>query len=325
LISLRLRLRLDSLEEEMKVSMVKIFIVFLFALGACSGEDQQPPQTSPPKVVQPIKPSKADIEKPTTSVADQKKPPAEEKPTVEKPAASKADIEKPTTSVADQKKAPVEEKPTVEKPAASPDKPGTAPPSVAKDKKVASEETIATQAKTKEKDDEAGIYLVKKGDTLSGIAARTDVLKDGLKWPILLRLNRDKLGGWAAGENLPDRELPQGTALKVITAREAGSSPKKGTETFWIVNVLSATANAEIVPPAVKLVKQGYPVYIVRANVKGKEYMRLRVGFFKDKSEADAVGKKIKELLNFQESWSTRADKQEYEELGGFFKTIEKH
>jgi len=284
---------LNSSEEGMKVSMVRIFIVLLFALGACSGEDQEPPQTPPPKVVQPIKPSTADIEKPTTTVAEEKKPSAEEKVSTEKAAPS-------------------------------PDKPGTAPKPAADEKRVASQEPPATEAKKKVKD-EPGIYLVKKGDTLSSIAARSDVLKDPLKWPILLRLNRDKLGEWAAREDLPDRELPQGTELKVITAREARASLKKAAGTLWVVNVLSATTHAEIVPPAVTLVKQGYPVYLVRANVKGKDYMRLRVGFFKNRSEADEVGKKIKEQLSFQDSWSTKADKEEYEEVAGFFKSTEKH
>lgn len=283
----------------MKVSMVTILIVSLLALAACSGEDQPPPQTPSPKVVQPIKPSMADVEKPTTTIAEEKKPQGEEK----KPQA--------------------EEKAAIEKPASAPEKPEVAPKPEAEDKKVASEEPTTAQGKKQEKD-EPGIYRVKKGDSLSSIAARADVLKDALKWPILLRLNRDKLGEWATGEDLPDRELPQGTELKVITAREARASLKKGTGTVWVANVLSTTTNAEIVPPAVTLVKQGYPVYIVRANVKGKEYMRLRVGFFKNRSEADEVGKKIKEQLNFQDSWSTRADKEEYEEVAGFFKSIEK-
>jgi LysM repeat protein len=268
----------------MKVSMMRILMVLLFALAACSAEDQQPPQTPPPKVVQPIKPSTADIEKPTTTLAE------------EKPQA--------------------EEKAPVEKPAAPADKPGIVLKPGADDKKVASE---------KKEKDEPGFYVVKKGDSLSSIAARTDVLKDPLKWPILLRLNRDKLGEWATGENLPDRELPQGTKLKVITSNEARASLKKATGNLWVVNVLSSTSSAEITPPAVTLVKQGYPVYIVRANVQGKDYMRLRVGFFKNRSETDEVGKKIKEQLNFQDSWSTKADEEEYEEVAGFFKSIEKH
>lgn len=277
----------------MKVSMVRIFVVLLFALGACSGEDQKPPQTPPPKVVQPIKPSAADIEKPVSTVAEEKKP-------------------------------QVEEKAQTEKTAVPQEKTSAAPTPAASEKKVVSEEPTTAQAKKKDRE-EPGIYLVKKGDSLSIIAARADVLKDPLKWPILLSLNKDNLGGWATGEDLPDRELPQGTKLKVVTAKEARANLKKGTVALWVVNVLSATTNAEIVPPAVTLVKQGYPVYIVRANVKGKEYMRLRVGFFKKRSEADEVGKKIKDQLNFQDSWSTKADKEEYEEVAGFFKFIEKH
>jgi type IV secretory pathway VirB10-like protein len=277
----------------MKVPGIRISIVLLFALGACSGEEQQPPQTPPPKVVQPIKPSVADIEKPTTTLAEEKKP-------------------------------QVDEKAPVEKPAASPEKPGTVPAPAAEEKKIASEQPTVKQAKKKEKG-EPDTYLVKKGDSLSSIAARADGLKDPLKWPILLRLNRDKLGEWASGEDVPEMELPQGTKLKVMTARQARASLKKETGALWVVNVMSAATSAEIVPPAVTLVKQGYPVYIVRANVNGKEYLRLRVGFFKKKNEADELGKKIQEQLNFQDSWSTKADKEEYEEVAGFFKSIEKH
>jgi len=283
----------------MKVSMIRIFIVALFAFVACSGEDQQPVQAPSPKVVQPIRPSTAaDIEKPTATAVEEKKPQAEEKAPMEKPVAA---ADKPIAApvpTATSEKATMAPKPEVEKKEMAPEK--------------------------KEKD-EPGIYLVKKGDSLSSIAARTDVLKDPLKWPILLRLNRDKLVEWAPGEDLPDRELPEGTKLKVVTAREARTSRKKEPGTLYVVNVLSAATRAEIVPTAVTLVKQGYPVYIVRANVKGREYMRLRVGFFKDKSEADALGKKIKEQMSFQGSWTTRADKEEYEEVGGVFEAIEKH
>jgi hypothetical protein len=275
----------------MKVSMARIFIVLLFALFACSAEDQQPPQTPPPKVVQSIKPSTGGTEKATAPVAEEKKPQTEEKAPAERPAVA------------------------AEKPAAAP-----SPPT--EEKKAAPVDPATALVKKKDKE-EQGLYSVKKGDTLSSIAGRPEVLKDPLKWPVLLRLNRDKLGEWAGGDDLPDRELPQGTKIKVMTAREASASLKKESGNPWVVNVLSSTSSAEIVPPAVTLVKQGYPVYIVRANVKGKDYMRLRVGFFKNRSEADESGKKIKDLLNFRDSWSTKADKEEYEEVAGFFKATE--
>ena len=276
----------------MKVSATKIFMVLLLALGACSSEDQQPAQTPPPKVVRPIKPSVQEVEKPAAALAEEKKPQAEEK-------------------------APVE------KPVVSPDKPEGRAAATAEEKKVASEEPTVKQPKKKVKE-EPGTYLVKKGDSLSSIAARADVLKDPLKWTILLSLNKDKLGEWASGEDVPEKDLPQGIRLNVITAREARGNLKKEAGSLWVVNVLSTLSSAEIVPPAVTLVKQGYPVYIVRANVNGKEYMRLRVGFFKNRSQTDAMGKKIKDELKFQDSWSTRANKEEYEAVAGFFKTMEK-
>lgn len=269
----------------MRFSIVGIFSVLLFALAACSGEEQQPPQAPPPKVVQPIKPSTADIEKPTRTLAEAKKPQTEEKVSEDKASAPRENFI-----------------------AAS--KPET-------------EEKRAVPEKGEKK--EEGTYVVKAGDTLSSIAARKEVLKDPLKWPILLRLNKDNLGEWATGENLPDKELPKGTRLRVMTAREAGANLKKESGPLWVANVLSTPSMAEIVPPAVTLVKEGYPVYIARANVKGQEYMRLRVGFFKNRREADEVGKKIKELLHFQDSWSTKADPAEYEEVAGCFKSLEKH
>jgi len=281
----RLRLLLKGMEALMRVSLLRIFMVLLFALAACSGEDQQPPPTPPPKVVQPIKPPAPGIEKPTTALAEVTKPQAEEKAFEEKPAA-------------------IEEKP------------GSSPKPEGEEKKVAPE--------NRDKE-ERGTYLVQPGDTLSSIAAQEDVLRDPLKWPILLRLNKDNLGEWAAGEDFPDRELPKGTRLRVMTPREAKASVKGGGASLWVVNVLSATTRAEMVLPAVALVKQGYPVYIVRAHVNGKDYMRLRVGFFKKRTEADEVGKKIREQLDFQDSWSTKADPEEYEEVAGFFKSTQRH
>ena len=39
-------------------------------------------------------------------------------------------------------------------------------------------------------EEEKGIYVTKKGDTLEGLAARKDFYGDKLKWPVLYRHNR---------------------------------------------------------------------------------------------------------------------------------------
>ena len=62
----------------------------------------------------------------------------------------------------------------------------------------------------------------------------------------------------------------------------------------------------------------GYPVYITSAKVKGKNWMRLRVGFFKNKIKGDADRKEIMTLLNLDNSWVTKVGRRELDEFGGY-------
>jgi hypothetical protein len=165
---------------------------------------------------------------------------------------------------------------------------------------------------------EGGYYVVKKGDTLAAIAARKDVYQDSLKWPILLRFNLDQLSPLPVDADFQDKELPAGMKIKIVTPWSVKTERKKGTEKLWVVNVLSSKTNDEIVPVAVTLIEKGYPMYIARADVKGEEWMRLRMGFFPKKAEADEQGKKIRDLMHLKDSWTARADRREYEEFGGF-------
>lgn len=177
------------------------------------------------------------------------------------------------------------------------------------------------QTETKEKEEALeimpGYYIIKKGDSLSSIAGRGDVYGDPLKWPILYRPNIDKLDTLAVGEDFLGRELPEGLMLKIITPNEARENLEKRLHKVWVVNVLSATTNEEIIPVAIRLIKNGYPVYITRAKVNGKCWMRLRVGFFKNKTEADTEGKKMISFLNIGNVWVTKIGK-EFEEFGGY-------
>lgn len=264
--------------------------LFVFGLG-CSGEDEPVGPPPSPKVIQTIKqPSPEPEHAPAVAGAKGMEQAAEEKPDrpADKPALKPADelLERPSTAVATQDR--VDEK----------------APATAK----------APQ------ENQPGYYVVKQGDTLSKIAARRDTMQDPLKWPILIRLNVDKLAGLPAAGDLATRELPPGMELRYITPGEAKEGLKKPVGSTWVVNVLSASTEAEIVPPAVTLSKQGFPAYITRAYVKGKDYLRLRVGFFKSKKEASEQGEKIKELLSMKDFWATKVDDVEYEEVAGFLK-----
>jgi len=160
-------------------------------------------------------------------------------------------------------------------------------------------------------------YVVKKGNSLSMIAGREDIYGDPLKWPILYRLNRDKLGNIDLGEDFADRDLPEGLKLKIITPEAASDTLTEKIDNPWVLNVLSVTTKKEIIPVAVKLMNNGCSVYIIKARVKGKDWMRLRVGFFKNKAAANKEGKRIMSLLNHSGPWVTKADKKELEEFGG--------
>lgn len=162
-----------------------------------------------------------------------------------------------------------------------------------------------------------GYYIVKKGDSLSSIAGRDDVYGDPLKWPILYRLNMDKLDTLQVGEDFLESELSEGVRLKIITPDEAKENLERRLHNVWVVNVLSATTNEKIIPVAIRLIKNGYPVYITRATVKGKDWMRLRVGFFENKTDANIEEKKIMALLKLGNSWVTKIAK-ELEEFGGY-------
>jgi hypothetical protein len=163
-----------------------------------------------------------------------------------------------------------------------------------------------------------GYYTVEVGDSLSTVAAKPEVYRNALKWPVLYRLNADKLGDMEPGADLPDRELPEGLKLRFITPEEARKNLEANADEPWVVNVLSATNYKRIVPATIGLIQQGYPVYLTSAVVEGRDWMRLRIGFFKSRSEAEAEGERIMTKLDFADSWTTKIGEQELGEYGGF-------
>jgi len=163
-----------------------------------------------------------------------------------------------------------------------------------------------------------GLYLVNRGDTLAAVSGRREVYGDRLKWPILYRINAESLESLPAADDLPDLPLTDGIKLKTVTDEEKTANLEKRAGNIWVVNVLSAKTNAEAIPPVISLIRNGYPVYLVKARVNEKEWIRVRVGFFRTKEQAEAEGKKIKEMLNFQDSWVTKLARTEFMEFAGF-------
>jgi SPOR domain len=169
-----------------------------------------------------------------------------------------------------------------------------------------------------EREKRDGYYIVQKGDTLFKIAGRKDVYEDPLKWPSLFRINMNELSSIEMTEDFQDKEIPEGLDLRFVTSQEAARNLAKLGKKFWVINVFSSQTSKKIVPAALKLMKNGYRVYITTVTIKGKEWMRLRAGFFKNRSEATAAANKIKLVFKEDDAWIAKIGKMERERFGGY-------
>jgi len=188
-------------------------------------------------------------------------------------------------------------------------------PSANEERELEQPKIVTEEALPKE---EEGYYVVKRGDTLAGVAAREDVYGDSLKWAILGRHNLDRLNSLSSTGDLPDQVLPEGMKLKFFTQDEVKNNLEERDNKQWAVNVLSSPNKDEVVPVVHRLIRAGFPVYITRAHVNGTDYMRVRVGFFEDKNKADAEGRKLMEDLKFTDFWVMKAREIEVREFGGY-------
>lgn len=169
-----------------------------------------------------------------------------------------------------------------------------------------------------EKKAEEGIYRVRKGDSLYSIAGREDVYGDPIKWPSLFRLNMKQLGEVNEQKGFRRGDLPEGIDLKFVTPSKIKENLTKLGPKFWVINVLSSRTPEKLLPLAIKLIKNGYHVYIINAEIRGEEWMRLRVGFFEDRPEAAVAGQEIMSLLNSRKPWIVKIEQRELGQFGGY-------
>jgi hypothetical protein len=164
-----------------------------------------------------------------------------------------------------------------------------------------------------------GYYRVREGDTLFTIAGRKDVYNNPLKWPTLYRLNMKILEDMKVTDDFEYEKVAEGLDLKLVTPAEASENLMKLGEKLWVINALSVLEMKFVVPTAVRLMKRGYHVYLTRATVKGKEWIRLRIGFYDNESEANDVREKIvSDMDKTGDSWVTKISMNELEEYGGY-------
>lgn len=164
-----------------------------------------------------------------------------------------------------------------------------------------------------------GHYVVRQGDSLSAIAGRDEIYGDPLKWPILCRYNMDKLDAMMGmGDNFPAEELPAEMRLRIVDAKEMRKNLQERGGRTWVINAFSSVTSEEIVPTAMRLLRNGYPVYLTRVKVKDKDWLRIRVGFYATRTEAEEEGKRVKAVLHSDDLWVTKIGKPEFEEFAGY-------
>jgi LysM repeat protein len=154
-------------------------------------------------------------------------------------------------------------------------------------------------------------YIVQKGDTLVSIAAKKDIYGDPLKWVVLYRSNIDRFSA-NSGDILPDEVLSEGSSLKLVNSLEMEENLKNRSNTRWVLNVFSSQKEENVVPLVIKLIKQGYLVYLTRAEVKGTEWIRIRVGFYPDRKTAMSKVNKMEALLEVFDIWAVQIGDQEF-------------
>jgi hypothetical protein len=308
----------------MKVSYTLscILILALIIFSSCSGEEEapKPVQRIPIKIVKPI--PTPPPEKQLSSPEAEEEKAEESQIEAEEEKAEKAQTEAEEKNILTAREVPAD-KPKeglISGPEAkTEDETGkiTRTEDKGQGEKALAETGQGEVIKEAAKKSEAAYYKVEKGEGLLSIAAKKEVYGDPLKWPILYRYNMDGLRSLKVENFSPAMALPEGMSLQVISLKESRERQKKLMLGDWVVNVLSVSEDKveELNSATLKLLKGGYSPYITRVKIKDKYWLRLRIGFFKDKTDANRETEKLKCLLGFSNFWITEADKAEIEQF----------
>lgn len=97
------------------------------------------------------------------------------------------------------------------------------------------------------------------------------------------------------------------TASPVAKPRTA--KPKSGE--VWAVNALSTQDGVKARELLDELMKLPYHVYAYQKEIKGRNWYRIRIGFFSSRDEADKVGVDLARRYNLPPPWIVRPGKQE--------------
>ena len=165
---------------------------------------------------------------------------------------------------------------------------------------------------------EKDVYNTKEGDNLMGISGKADIYDDPLKWPFLYRDNSEALSSIKDNNKFYLAPLPANTSLKIVSREKAETNLENRARKYFIINIISSPYLEKLTPLLVKLIDGGHFAYLLKTTVDGKEWFRLRTGFYESRSEANKEGDKIKTLLRIPDIWTVKINEEEFLEFGGY-------
>ncbi|MBI3753902.1 MAG: SPOR domain-containing protein [Deltaproteobacteria bacterium] len=101
------------------------------------------------------------------------------------------------------------------------------------------------------------------------------------------------------------------TGKKAEVKKEKPAPHKKMAYKSWAVHVASYTSKEEALAMVKQLRQDNYNAYMTEFNLKGKQWYRVRVGFYASEREAKAEGKKISDRHHMNGIWTVKPAKKE--------------
>ena len=105
---------------------------------------------------------------------------------------------------------------------------------------------------------------------------------------------------------------------KGISGEEVPKKDEVTKKENWVVHVASAKTEEQAMIYKERLMAAGFPAYSIRTKVRGEDWIRVRVGFFNNREEAQKAGNEVeKKLIAKGPYWIANVSKKEMEDLLG--------
>ena len=105
---------------------------------------------------------------------------------------------------------------------------------------------------------------------------------------------------------------------KGISGEEVPKKDEVTRKENWVVHVASVKTEEQAMIYKERLMAAGFPAYSIRTKVRGEDWIRVRVGFFNNREEAQKAGNEVeKKLIAKGPYWITNVSKKEMEDLFG--------